>query len=736
VTDEPCKSQECQASGHFLDGCRIDLPPDDVVEEIEFERFFRLGHLAFGALRATDAPDPDGGAGPPVDINTMQVALYMPFTQQWTLDGYARGRIVNSFSLGPGEEQTVEVFTWDRTTSALESSTAFEAEQTTESSGSRRDTADVKHDMSRQAGLELTSGGKVGFKVGVVNVDASAGMTARAGINDAQATTMTSIVDATSRATGHIRTSRTLKVTESRESGREERVTRKLRNANECHALTVAFFEVLAKYRVATFVRTNQVRLVVLIPSSLLTDLPSFDREMVRIHETTLRLELLDRALAPGFDAARFLDSRDRACGVLCHGCSCGDDDSGDTRSDAWDAVVAAAQKIAVAAATVASTPILFPASIAFALPPLFAQYPTLLADIRRWLFKKALANNAPRLLADVGAIGIAPAPASVSLSQAKALASILAGITVPLLAFDPKVTTSAWNDIVAALQIAMPLAGIPNPIPFDPYWILAQVPAGKISGDTGGLTQYTDEGLVSAINAFSAAYKVWLDLQAAERDKDAKRKELDRIAKEERDLRITQTYGLRETADAEERLEALLAHLNDGPNLDHYRFAVWNERSGAADDVVTLFAMGGFIDPTPVGIVENQLAVPIRLEHEARWSAFFAENVADLVDHTIRDEQPHILPTAALYAEAVIGECCGCEDTIVEKRQLEADQVRLGNELLRLETRRLNARLKAKPPLLDKELPAPVGLCLRCGGHHGEGGETASSSGASSRED
>jgi len=162
----------------------------------------------------------------------------------------------------------------------------------------------------------------------------------------------------------------------------------------------------------------------------------------------------------------------------------------------------------------------------------------------------------------------------------------------------------------------------------------------------------------------------------------------------------------------------------------------VWNERSGAADDVVTLFAMGGFIDPTPVGIVENQLAVPIRLEHEARWSAFFAENVADLVDHTIRDEQPHILPTAALYAEAVIGECCGCEDTIVEKRQLEADQVRLGNELLRLETRRLNARLKAKPPLLDKELPVSVGLCLRCGGHHGDGGETASSSGAASRED
>ena len=45
-----------------------------------------------------------------------------------------------------------------------------------------------------------------------------------------------------------MRSSRTLKVVETRESGEETRVTRKLRNHNTCHTLTTTFFEILANY--------------------------------------------------------------------------------------------------------------------------------------------------------------------------------------------------------------------------------------------------------------------------------------------------------------------------------------------------------------------------------------------------------------------------------------------------------------------------------------------------------
>lgn len=701
--------------GRFLDRCRIDLPLDDVVEEIEFERFFRLDRR-FGDLHP-EKPAPTNADHPPelaeVNILDLPMALYMPFTQQWRLDGYSRGRVVNSFSLGPSEEQTVEIFTWDRKHTAFESSTSFEADQSTESSGSRRDTTDVSHDIARQAGLELTSDGKVGFKVGVADVNLSAGMTARAGVNEAEHTTRSLIVDATSRATGRVRTGRTLKVTESREAGREERVTRKLRNPNTCHTLTVPFFEVLANYHVSTFVLTPKVRLVVLIESSQLNE-TVFDRQAVRVHETTLRLALLDRTLAPGLDAARLLDSRDRACSILCGGCSCADDKPNEADGADWDAVVAAARAIADAVDKTRARSYYFPASVGWSVPaPVgFGFTPDIvtsgLNDIKRYLFKEALAAAAPRLISDLAAVGLAGGlTATVSASQARAIHTVVTTLpptALPLLHFSPRLADQVGVKIYAAVLL------------FHPEFLSAGVIAAQVRSAAGDLLLYDDAGLLGALTAFESAYDAWTKRQIAAHLGDEKRAELARIANEERDLRILESYGLRETADAEERLQALLDHLNDNRNRDHYRFAVWNERSGAADDKLTLLALAGLIDPTPVGIVGNQLAVPVRLEHEKEWADFFAEGTADLVKNTARDERRHILPTAALYAEAVVGECCACEEAIVTKQQHEAEEARLRNELLRLEKNRLELRLDASPPRIDKEYPPPSTVCVSCG--------------------
>ena len=131
----------------------------------------------------------------------MQLALYLPFRQQWKLRGYNRGRIVNSFTLAPQEEQTIEVFKWDRLSRSMESNTSFESEETNESSSTRRDTRDIARDVARQTGFETNSSGKVGFKVGVVNADLSAGFNARASINDAEKETRGAITEATTRST-------------------------------------------------------------------------------------------------------------------------------------------------------------------------------------------------------------------------------------------------------------------------------------------------------------------------------------------------------------------------------------------------------------------------------------------------------------------------------------------------------------------------------------------------------
>jgi hypothetical protein len=192
--------------------------------------------------------------------------------------------------------------------------------------------------------------------------------------------------------------------------------------------------------------------------------------------------------------------------------------------------------------------------------------------------------------------------------------------------------------------------------------------------------------------------------------------------------MRILESFGLRDTANAQERLAALLDHLNDRKNLDHYRFAVWKERSGAADDRVTALALAGVIEATPVGIVGDQLAVPIRLEDKPKWRELFEESVEDLTKSTTKDVRRHILPTAALYSEAVVGRCRACEESIVNQHELAAEAGRLANNAVRLENKRLEARLEKK--LLDREFAPRYGFCLcGCGEghehqHHGGKGD------------
>src|SRR4051794_23762388 len=127
VSDAVVAAESPPPTGRLLADCQIDLPRGDVVEEIEFEKFFRL-NLLFGDLREVSdkqleklktsaLPKAQGdkrkkGQGEVLvedDVLELPMAIYMPFLQQWRLDGYTQGRIVNSFSLGPGEEQTVEI---------------------------------------------------------------------------------------------------------------------------------------------------------------------------------------------------------------------------------------------------------------------------------------------------------------------------------------------------------------------------------------------------------------------------------------------------------------------------------------------------------------------------------------------------------------------------------------------------------------------------------------------------
>lgn len=733
-------------AGDLIDGCAIDLPKNDVVEAIEFERFFVLNVRyqdlqrpatlmtalladstgisedeisATAPMFAAGAPfsrderawrrhaEPSATRGRASSESAMEahaqaslatpniagsrLAFYLPYRQEWALDGYSRGRMVNSMTLGPEEEQTVEIFTWDRATRSLDSSTSFEMEQTNESSGTRRDTTDIAKEVGRQSGFELTSDAKVGFKVEVVNADLSAGTSAKTALNDSEKDARQSIVEATSRAATQVRSSRTLKVVETREWGQETRVTRKVRNHNTCHTLTTAFFEVLANYTVSTKLQTGAIRLVVLLRSDELSNLKEFDRRSVRSHERTLSLALLDSTLLPGFAAARYLESRDRACAILCRGCECGPDMGVEARDQEWEALVTALQNLGAVVTALRSYTVMFPLSVALARAEIPPGSGPGTADIRRHMFMRSLAAHAPRLLTDLG--GLMLATTAITPAAADSAMTIIGAVApedLAALGGDAKVSSDEWWLIFAAI-----LAVTPAPDPVTQF-VMVSIATGALVGAIGGLAAFNDGGFVAAVNDVRAKYEAWQTYLADKRKDDAKLAELARIASEERAMRVLDAFPLRETADAEERLEALLDHLNDPRNLDHYRFAVWNERAGGTDPQLLALALAGITAGAPVGVVGDELAVPVHLAAGSSLTTFFDESIEDLLTASPSTEAEHILPTAALYAEAIPGECCACEQTIVRNEELDLHRKELDNELVQLEADRLTARLGA----------------------------------------
>src|SRR6478752_7587962 len=97
VSDPAAAAKNPPETGALLEACKINLPPGDVVEEIEFEKFFMLG-LTFGDLREfsdkkvqqikkealpKDKGAKDGPATLEINPDNLDMAIYMPFLQQW-----------------------------------------------------------------------------------------------------------------------------------------------------------------------------------------------------------------------------------------------------------------------------------------------------------------------------------------------------------------------------------------------------------------------------------------------------------------------------------------------------------------------------------------------------------------------------------------------------------------------------------------------------------------------------
>lgn len=216
-------------------------------------------------------------------------ALCATYEQVWEPKGYTRGELLSTIGLAPGEQLTLEIHSWDKSTIKSEQELATESEMKVSENITERDV--------RTVARQVSSGFNASAKIPIKGVPVNVGGNVNANVNE----TLDQTRERTVEASNTIKNTRRLRIEVAREVGREQKQTRVIANTNRCHAVNCHYFEVMANYVVTT-------RLVSLTPCLLLNN-PQFKAtpDWVLCHEHVLIAALLDKTYLPGVEAARTL---------------------------------------------------------------------------------------------------------------------------------------------------------------------------------------------------------------------------------------------------------------------------------------------------------------------------------------------------------------------------------------------------------------------------------------------
>lgn len=662
-----------------------------------------------GKLRGgiTD-PDPQGDVDeifthveplPPFEL-----VLHLPYRQRWTLKGYSRGELLNSISLAPQEETTIEIFSWDRFTREREESFEAELGGEVEHTTSHTDALQTVTESAKDNGWTSTLNGGILLNLfDVLQIGGGGSSATVQSIRDLSGSTHNVISEKIDRAALTIKAKHQTRVIETQELGSESRVARRLRNPNLCHALNLDCFEVLGTYSVQTQLVKDQVRLCALAPNPISGQ---FSRQFVITHEAALRAALLSPVYAKGFDAAKLLAAADRFCDVKRLTACLDDQHSGAPAAGSSPAVDRARGQVEKALRSVKNAvDLLFRTAelksllsrLAFNLFTLEdvrfkpdvteAEQAAALENYHRFLylvlFTLAPEDRGPRWLAALRGFSQAP---DITPEGAERLLRV--------------VDTEA-EDVVNApayisrylLRLHTLVSGIQNLTPGFIRFLAARV----------GLN---DAGIYEAIKQLQTAYGEYRGALAPQ-PSDANR------VQQAWEAQIPPEYAPAKLAEARVSETALLAHM--AVNQSHYRHAVW-ESLNPNDRLPFLKMLGGFmrfVENEPLGFVGERAAFPLRADAPgvAQW---YKDHVTD--NPGLGDPAPPrtvTLPGPGVALEPRLGTCDACEDFIRDHRALdlrhraaEVAAARQRAKQERIETRRYRLRLDQQPPLLDDPDP------------------------------
>jgi hypothetical protein len=615
---------------------------------------------------------------------TFEFVLHLPYRQRWELLGYSRGALLNTVSLAPQEETTIEVFTWNRVKRSTEDTLTAEFEATQELSFTDKDTREALKELTKDSEWTFSLKGEVSVPVAdPVTVGAGVTESTKNSINDSAKDTHQTIDEAVRKATSHIKSSRQTKITETEEFGTEDRVTRKLKNPNLCHTLNVDLFEVLAHYSVTTELLVDRIRLCVLVSNpiklTVAKDQQSAMREFLLAFEGPLRRALLFAGVyEKHFDSVRKLYAWERVCRVKCSTCAC-DEPAHGSSSAATSPRIEAARRLVASAAT----------SVASALSELHDGSKTNGVDLCR--------------LANGSSTGGAQAWTDARVAWHKYLYSQVVRIAAPtawstcqkymidanattpeaadafVRTIERSADTGFLNALLLPINFAVEMASVMKPFLEDVCGVTMLINAGT---DDAGL-DVAFKQLQQAVGEHRAALA-----PPANGDGKAKDGAIEKVAPE---------YPPKEIAAALADEAALVGHIQ--ANQSYYRYVIWNSLR-PSDRYAYLSGLGAltrYVDNDVLGFIGDKAVLPFRTEVEPSVHSWFRGNVLD--NAGLREEPtpfPVTLPTPGVTLEARLGQCSACEDFIEDTRALDLDLRRAQLRQAQAEADRLEARVKA----------------------------------------
>ena len=274
----------------------IDLPPAPSTD---------YGRLTFTPDFGTAAAPPPPPSAPSAMTgqswieSRLRWGLFVAYEQAWHWQGASLGELIDSISLTPNEELEIQVYTWDRTKTSRDLETSDLVDQMSETSLTVHSSAQVVRRLEEETHWDF--GVNVGYSSGITaGVELGIGESS----TDAMERRREQTQDLTSRTARQVRSERRVAISTVRETGVEQRRTRKLRNPNPTRTVTFNFYETLSHYRVE--IAPVETTWVVALPNRLPVVTPAW----VSCHEGILRDHLLDPGQASGFSAARRLAQR------------------------------------------------------------------------------------------------------------------------------------------------------------------------------------------------------------------------------------------------------------------------------------------------------------------------------------------------------------------------------------------------------------------------------------------